>query len=136
MIRTIACLPFFFVAVVGTGITQDKKAETIFYPTTAEDIAKEFGADAKKAAKKYNPKPPIPGGAGGAVIGIKGKLDKAKGMDLYLDGTPAIRVLLKAKKLDGKANVGATVEGTGIFKGFTNNVVIIEIDTAKISPGL
>ena len=113
----------------ATAQDKDKKpVESILIKVTAADVAKEFAKDAKDAAKKYNPEPPMKGGLGGTIIEISGEVEKVTGKDIELKTETKIKVRLKAKKVDGPADGRRVVESaTGKFKEFKNNTIVIEV---------
>lgn len=126
---------FLFVEGVQGG-GKKEPAKTFLIDKNAEEIAKDFEKDYRKALTEYDPNPPA-GGAGGAIIKTGGEVKTVMGKRVVFKTGSKVEVVLDADKIEfpnpkGKRMVVGNVEGRLNTKMTTKDRVVIRCETVTL----
>ena len=134
-LRITAISTFAAVAILsGLAVAQNKDkekkpAEALLIKETAEQVARDFKDDPKKARGKYTPKKPPKGVLAGTIVIVTGEVEKIEGSSVHLKTGSDIAVVFRAKKRVEKKDKHAEAEVRSVsFKG---KQVVFEVDEVK-----
>ena len=106
----------------------------------AEDLAREFVRDPRKARKTYisTPEQVKLGKMTGIPVldPISGEVEKVQGKDVYLKtGTPKVRVLLRTKKAPPEPLPdGKRIYAAGFVRSYRDGVITIDVHRIALNP--
>jgi hypothetical protein len=133
-ICALALLAGTFPAVGGNDKKEEKKSETLLIQVSAGELAEEFRADSIKAAKKYNPNPPMKGAQGGAIIVVNGEVMATNEKNLTFKTGSTVGVMVRLTNDAGMPAGRFIATVTGKFKETQKNTVYLEGELTKTKP--